>query len=213
MAGASGLVGRALVRALCDAPDVARVTALARRPLGLAHERLQVTLLDLEALDTALSEPADVACCALGTTIAAAGSQDAFRRVDVGLTLAFARYALRAGARRFVLVSSVGADASSSNFYLRVKGEVEAALRELPFQALVVMRPGLLRGERTERRPAEAVARALAPLLDLALVGPLSRYRSVRADRVAAAMVAAACDERHGVAILDVAAIERLAGR
>jgi uncharacterized protein YbjT (DUF2867 family) len=152
-----------------------------------------------------------VACCALGTTIAAAGSQDAFRRVDFDCTLAFARFALRAGARRFVLVSSVGADAGSTNFYLRVKGEVEDALRALPFESLVVLRPGLLLGDRRESRPAEALARFVAPLFNPLLLGPLAKYRSVYADRVAAAMVAAAFEDRRGVSVLDVPGIERLA--
>lgn len=212
VAGATGLVGRSLVEQLCDSPRVSRVVALARRPLDAAHAKLDVRQIDIVHVDAEVPLRADVACCTLGTTIAAAGSQDAFRRIDHDATLAFARYALACGARRFVLVSSVGADPAAANFYLRVKGEVEQALCTLPFEALVILRPGLLLGERRESRPAEAVARVLAPALNPLLVGPLAHYRAVRADRVAAAMVACACDDRAGVHVLDVPAIERVAG-
>lgn len=95
---------------------------------------------------------------------------------------------------------------------MRVKGEVEQALRALPFDALVLLRPGLLLGERREWRPAEAVARLVAPLFNLLLFGPFAQYRAVHAGRVAAAMVAVAEDAREGADVLDVPAIERLAG-
>jgi uncharacterized protein YbjT (DUF2867 family) len=212
VAGATGLVGRALVEQLCASPKVSRVVALARRPLEAAHAKLEARRVDFARLGEEVPVPADVACCALGTTIAAAGSQEAFRRVDYDATLAFARHALACGVRRFVLVSSVGADPASGNFYLRVKGEVEQALRALPFEALVILRPGLLLGDRRESRPAEAVARLVSPVLNPLLVGPLARYRAVRADHVAAAMVTCVIDDRAGVDVLDVPAIERLAG-
>lgn len=212
VAGATGLVGRFLVECLCDSSRVAHVVALTRRPLPVEHAGLEVRQVELAALDRERSGHADAACCALGTTIAAAGSQEAFRRVDFEGTVAFARFALRAGARRFVLVSSVGADAGSRNFYLRVKGEVENALRELPLEALVILRPGLLLGDRRETRPAEAFAQLVAPLFNPLLFGPLAPYRVVRADAVAAAAANAAIGAGGmGVSVLDVPAIERLA--
>jgi uncharacterized protein YbjT (DUF2867 family) len=211
VAGATGLVGRSLVEQLCGSPPWANVVALTRRPLEFEHDKLQVRLVDLARLEDEQAPHVDVACCALGTTIATAGSQEAFRRVDYDFTLAFARFAERGGARRFLLVSSVGADAGSANFYLRVKGEVENAVRALPFEALVILRPGLLLGDRRESRPAETVARAVAPLLNPLLFGPLAKFRSIRADRVAAAMVAAATDDRSGVTVLETPAIEALA--
>jgi len=212
VAGATGLVGRALVAQLCASPRHMRVVAITRRPLERAPDELEARQVDFSRLEEADPGRVDVAFCALGTTIAAAGSHEAFRRVDHDYTLAFARFALRGGARRFVLVSSVGAEPASGNFYLRVKGEVEAAVRALPFDAIAILRPGLLLGDRRESRPAEAVARAVAPLLNPLLVGPLAKYRAVGAGRVAAAMVALAEDARAGVSVLDVCQIERLAG-
>ena len=211
VAGATGLVGRACLDHLCASNRYRKIVALARRPIDRCATTLEVRLVDFSRLDEIDPGPVDVAFCALGTTIATAGSREAFRRVDHDCTLAFARFASRGGARRFVLVSSVGADASSSNFYLRVKGEVEDALRGMPFEVVAILRPGLLLGDRTESRPGEAVARAVAPLFNPLLVGPLAKYRSVSADRVAAAMVAAAESDRRGTYMLDVPEIERLA--
>jgi uncharacterized protein YbjT (DUF2867 family) len=136
----------------------------------------------------------DAAICALGTTLSKAGSQQAFRAVDHDAVLAFASAALAAGARRFVLVSSAGANPNARGFYLRVKGEAEAALAGLPFGALHILRPGLLLGHRAEARPAEAIARAAAPLLNLALRGSLSRFRAIPAAEIANAAVACAID-------------------
>lgn len=211
VAGATGLVGRACLDYLCTSNRYRKIVALARRPIDRRVTTLEVRQVDFSRLDEIDDlGPVDVAFCALGTTIATAGSQEAFRRVDHDYALAFARFAYRGGARRFVLVSSVGADASSSNFYLRVKGEVEDALRGMPFEAVAILQPGLLLGDRAESRPGEAVARAVAPFFNPLLVGPLAKYRSVRADSVAAAMVAAAESDRAGAYVLDVSEIERL---
>ena len=213
IAGATGLVGRALVAHLCGSARYARVVALTRRPIERAPATLEGRQVDFSRLDDADPGHVDVAFCALGTTIAAAGSQEAFRRVDHDYTLAYARFALRGGARLFLLVSSVGADRRSGNFYLRVKGEVEEAVCALPFESIAILRPGLLLGDRRESRPAEAMARAVAPFFNPLFVGPLAKYRAVHADQVAGAMAVAAEDERTGVSMLEMPEIERLAGR
>jgi uncharacterized protein YbjT (DUF2867 family) len=97
--------------------------------------------------------------------------------------------AVQSGVREFALVSSVGADAGSRNFYLSVKGETEEAVGKRPFRALHIIRPGLLLGDREESRPAETLFRALAPLFNPVLLGPLRQYRAVSASDVAAAMI------------------------
>src|SRR6202030_3338928 len=108
------------------APDVSRVLALSRRPLRRDHPRLANRIVQCERLQAQLQGVnCDVALCALGTTIRQAGSQERFRAVDIDCVLAFARTAKAAGAQRFVVISSVGADPASRNFYLRTKGEME----------------------------------------------------------------------------------------
>ena len=193
LAGATGLVGGQLLSRLLADPGWERVTVLARRPLprasGADSGRPDVRVVDFAGLEAAAVMPADAAFCALGTTIKKAGSQAAFRAVDLEAVVAFARFARRAGAERFVLVSSVGADAAAGNFYLRTKGEAEAAVAAIGFPRLVVLRPSLLLGERAEARAGEAIARVLVPILNPVVP---KRYRGIDASVVAAAMVAAA---------------------
>lgn len=190
IAGATGLVGGALLARLLGHPEVGTATALVRRSTGRSHARLREAVIDFERLDTELNgrSVCQVFCC-LGTTIAAAGSQAAFRRVDHDYPLALARGALRAGARKFLVVTALGADPRSRLFYNRVKGELEQELRSLGIPEVHVFRPSLLLGERAERRRGERWAEALLTPLSTLMVGPLRKYRPISASDVAAAMV------------------------
>lgn len=187
LAGATGLVGACLLKDLLAADDVARVHVLARRPLGRRHRKLVVHVVDFDALAgwQAFPEVDDVYCC-LGTTIRAAGSQAAFRKVDYDYVVSVARLARARGAERMAAVSAMGAQPRSSVFYNRVKGETEEALRGLGYASLTLVRPSLLAGERRESRPGERLA--------LALAGPLApliprKYRAIPAGAVARAML------------------------
>ncbi|MDE2403313.1 MAG: NAD(P)H-binding protein [Sphingomonadales bacterium] len=197
--GATGLVGQALIAEGRQWPRF-RLTAVARREVPLPPgARLETVLAPVEEWDAALAGLAPaVVVCALGTTRAKAGGEDAFRAVDVDLVLAVARAAKAAGAGHFILVSSVGAAPGSRNVYLRAKGEVEAAVAKLGFRRLDVVRPGLLRGRRAERRPLEWIAQVLAPVLDLLLVGQGRRYRSIRGERLARAILGLATEKAGG---------------
>ena len=190
VAGASGLVGGHLLQLLLADGAYARVVTLARREMPARHAKLKQRVVDFATIETLPDVPrADDVFCCLGTTIKTAGSQEAFRKVDHDFVLGFARAGRRAGASQFLLVSALGADPASRIFYSRVKGEVETAVRQLPYHAIQIFRPSFLMGERAEVRLAERVgiplARALAPLL----VGPLRRYRPIHAADVARAMV------------------------
>ncbi len=212
VAGGTGLVGSRLVPLLLDAPGYRRVVCIGRRQLPLRHPRLEQRRVNFDRLaGSPLADSVDDVFCCLGTTMRAAGSRQAFRKIDHDYVLATACAALVLGAGCFVLVSAVGADRLSRNFYLRVKGETEAALEELGYRRLVILRPGLLLGTRTERRPGEQFAALLAPLFRPLLIGPLSKYRGISADRVAAAMSGAARSVSAGQRILYNADIERLA--
>ncbi len=211
--GATGLVGRRCLAHLLAHPAWTAVTALARRPTGVAHPRLREVV--AAPLEPARLDPAHFACddlvVALGTTLRAAGSREAFRRVDHDLVLDVARRARAAGARRVALVSSVGADARASAFYLRTKGEVEDALAALGFEQTELLRPSLLVGARAERRPLEAVGVAAASGLRALLGGTLRRYRPIDADVVARAAVAALAAGTPGVHVRAYDALEELA--
>lgn len=199
VAGATGLVGRALVRQLADDPAWREVRALVRRgPSGEAGGPTLVQVpVDYERLDPPPSwAAADQVFCALGTTIRQAGSQAAFRRVDYDYPVALARAARASGARHFLLVSAVGADPHSRVFYNRVKGEVETAIAELGFRSVTIARPSLLLGKRAEPRLGEQVGKVLG------LLAP-ARWRPVPAERVARALVEAAREDRPGVRIIE----------
>ena len=189
LAGATGLVGRAILEGLLADRSVAAVHALGRRAPGVEHPKLTAHVVDFAALPTL--PPLDEVYLALGTTIKAAGSRPAFRAVDFDATLGVARAALAAGARRAGLVSAMGADAKSRIFYNRIKGETEEALTRLPFEGLVIARPSVLLGDREAlgqpARPAERVAAAVGRLL-----GPLvpANYRPIAAAGVARALLA-----------------------
>jgi uncharacterized protein YbjT (DUF2867 family) len=200
--GASGLVGGFCLRALVDDPDYSRVVTFGRRELPVfTRAKVAQRVADLESLTAEDFRGAQDVFCALGTTIRKAGSQAAFRHVDLDLPLRSAREALNAGVEQFIVVSSVGADAESKNFYLRTKGELERELARLPFKAVHILRPSLLIGKRAEFRLAEVIAMALAPALDLVTLGALRKYHSVRAETVGKAMLAAAKQGISGASI------------
>jgi uncharacterized protein YbjT (DUF2867 family) len=200
LAGASGLTGDFTLGALLGAPDISRVIAVTRRPLGRGHTRLANRIVQFDRLEAQLKGVAcDVALCCLGTTLRQAGSQERFRALDVDTVLAFARAARTANARRLVVMSSVGADPAASNFYLRTKGELEQGLEALGFESLDILQPSVLLAWRGEIRPLELAAGALMPLLNPLLGGKYRQYRGISARTVGAAMLGATRCGRRGV--------------
>jgi uncharacterized protein YbjT (DUF2867 family) len=192
LAGATGLVGSHCLELLLNDSSYERVIAVTRRPLGRTHPRLAEAIVDFENPSWTSNLDATDIFWALGTTIGKAGSKEAFRRVDFEYPRQMGQHAAGAGAKQFLLVSSVSADPGSPNFYLRIKGELEQTLFALPFDAVHIFRPSFLMGDRVERRTGEAFGIAVARALSFTLVGPLRRFRPIAAETVAGAMVSAA---------------------
>ncbi len=213
VAGASGLVGEHLLRRLLASGHHERVVAFVRGPINIVHRRLEQRTIDYERIGrmSAFPRAEDVFCC-LGTTIRKAGSPEAFRKVDVEYVVRLAEVSVRAGASQFLLVSSVGADPRSSNFYLRCKGEAEESVRALPFRGIQIFRPSFLVGHRRERRAGEALGVAAARLVSFAMLGPARRYRPIRADDVAKAMASVARESPPGIHVYEADAMADLAG-
>lgn len=195
VAGASGLVGTHVLETLLASPQYNRVVALVRSPSNYKHPKLQELPADFDHLD---NFPVDDVFCALGTTIRKAGSKEAFQKVDKDLPLLLARWALINGAKQFALVSSVGADAASSNFYLQVKGSLEAELNAMSFRSVHVARPSFLLGDRAERRIGERLGIYSAALVQPFLLGKLRIYSSIEARTVGRALVSAAITAKPG---------------
>jgi uncharacterized protein YbjT (DUF2867 family) len=212
VAGATGMVGGLLLDTLLDAPDYGRVFALTRRPLGREHPRLanRVVVFGRMAEQLKGLAPTDAYCC-IGTTIAQAGSQEAFREVDLDAVLAFAQAARTLGATRFIVVSSVGADTGSKKFYLRTKGEMEEAVTAVGFPSVDILQPSLLLGARKQVRPLELLGSVLAPVVNPLLGGKREIYRAIPAATVAKGMLGAARRGGRGVYRYTHAGIQQLA--
>lgn len=192
-------MGQHVLRLALEDTRVACVIAPTRRALA-AHAKLINPVVDFDHLpQDANWWKADAVVCALGTTMAKAGSKEAFRRIDLELPLQVARLSLMHGAKSYALNSALGADAASRVFYSRTKGELEQALRAMKFSSLTLIRPGLLDGHRQESRPAERMAtwvsKALGPMLP-------RRYRVVPAQRVAHHLLESALAGESGVKVV-----------
>lgn len=193
LAGATGAVGRHLLSRLLADPAYSEVRVLTRRAIAATEAKLRVHEVDFDRLDeqAALFDVDDVFCC-LGTTMKQAGSREAFRRVDHDYVVRLAQLASEAGARRFLMISAVGADSRSMFFYSRVKGDTEREVRDVGPDTVHILRPSLLMGDRSEHRPGEEMSKRLMPLLNPLLMGPMSKYQGVHVDAVAARMLSLA---------------------
>ncbi len=198
IAGASGLVGRELIAALLADPRYGEVLSIGRRTLSIAHPKLKQLVVDFKAIP---SLPAvDDVFIALGTTLKVAGSQTAMRAVDVDAVVATASAAKAAGAQRLGVVSSMGANAKSGMFYVRIKGEMEEALVQLGFHQTVIAQPSQLSGPRETLGQPDRAAERIA-LAAMRFVRPLipANYQPIAAKDVATALVAAMALDKPGV--------------
>jgi uncharacterized protein YbjT (DUF2867 family) len=203
--GATGVVGsEVLAAALADA-RFATVVAPTRRPLP-SHEKLHNPVVDFMRLPAdAPWWRVDAVICTLGTTMQAAGSQDAFAAIDRELPILFARQARRAGATRYALNSSMGAS-HSGNFYLRTKAQAETAIRAIGYPYFTIVRPSLIDAKREQARPLESagivIARLLKPFLPL-------RYRAVKPNRIARALIEGVLAQAPGERIIESDQLQR----
>ena len=204
LAGATGLVGSELSRLLDLDPSI-ELTILSRsRVPGLSpRSRTVIANLGPDWLSGVQKDRFDAVVSCLGTTIKKAGSRDAFRQVDFDAPLNLARFAKETGAGQYLSVSSLGADAGSSMFYSRVKGELENVVQALQLPSTVFFRPSLLLGERKEFRLGERIAEGVLPLLNLFLVGPFQRYRGTEVEVLARFMLQILLDPKPGFRIVE----------
>ena len=186
--GATGLVGQSLVDQLSRAAHIDRVVTITRRPVVSTSPKVTNHVIDFERLaDHASLFTGDYLFSSLGTTRKQAGSIHAQRRVDLDYQFEAAQLAARNGVSHYLLVSSTGADANTSNPYLKMKGELEQLVLELPFKRISIFQPSVLAGERDEPRIGERIGGLV--LQGLRFFPGLRRYRPIRGEQVAARMV------------------------
>lgn len=189
LVGATGLVGGELLAFLLEQNKYEKVKIFTRKTLKTNHPKLEQIIVDFDNLHQYKEHfnVSDVYCC-LGTTIKKAGSESAFRKVDYDYPIELAKLSEECAVERFLIITAMGADKSSKVFYNRVKGEVEEELRNSGIGTLHIFRPSLLIGEREEFRLGEKLAIILSPILSLAMVGGLRKYKPIQAKDVARAM-------------------------
>jgi uncharacterized protein YbjT (DUF2867 family) len=196
--GATGLTGTALLNQLLEHPAYSQVTILVRREMPLQHSKLKQVLFDFDAPNASLIQGDDL-FCAMGTTLAKAGSKEAQYKIDCTYPAEIGRLAKANGVKRYLLVSSVGADANSSGFYLKTKGELEQKIQALGFERFVAARPSFLLGNRAEFRLGERIGIVMIKAFSSLLVGGLHKYKGIAVTDLASALIRMANDGKVGV--------------
>ncbi|MGM0377976.1 MAG: NAD(P)H-binding protein [Bacteroidota bacterium] len=199
--GSTGLVGKALVEELKNRPEFTKIFCYARRPPMFLEEKTEFKPFKTD--NFRMPEDADIVFCALGTTIKKAGSQQEFQEVDLHAVDRLAQKTKAAGIKHLVVVSSVGADANSKNFYLRTKGQMEEKVKNAGIDHTVILHPSLLLGKRDEKRVGETIGQIISGPIRGLMVGPLKPYRPVKARKVAQAMIEEALKPEEGFKILE----------
>jgi len=208
--GATGLIGNYLLNELLNDPFYDTVKILIRRPLDMSHSKLEKKLVDFNDSDSllvALSN-SDAVFCTIGTTQRKVkGDKEAYRKVDFDIPVKTARLSKMTGCENFVLVSSVGANSKSRNFYLRLKGEVEDAIKETGLKSVHIMRPSMLLGDRKEFRLGEKIGKVMMSALSFMMP---SKYKPIHAREVAKAMLAVSKHKVEGFFIYHYKEIKEL---
>ncbi len=190
LVGATGLVGSFVLEQLLQDSSFDSVVVLSRKSLNKNNPKLKEVIVNFDELGKYSNDiKADAVFCCLGTTIKAAGSQEAFKKVDYEYPLRVAEIAKQNGASTYLIITALGSSKNSIIFYNRVKGEVEEAIGKLNFNAFHILQPSLIIGERKESRMGEGIAQKLSPVYDTLMFGPLTKYKSIKAEQIAKAMI------------------------
>lgn len=192
VAGSTGLIGEIVLKLLLEDDSYSKVYSLTRRTTGITHSKLTEIIIDYEKIGELQFPSVNDVFCALGTTMKKAGSQEAFYRVDYHYVVELAKAAKRHGAAQFMVVSSIMANPNSKSFYLRVKGQMEQAVKWEGPHTVLIFRPATLVGKRQEKRMGEMIGTALMNLISPFFVGSLRRLRNIKAETVARFMIVAA---------------------
>jgi len=212
LVGASGLIGSHLLTALIESAEISEILLLLRSPLNTTDSKVRELIVNFDELEGFASDiKADIIYSCLGTTKDATPDSNLYRKIDLEYPLKLAGIGKKNGIKQFHLVSSMGANAKSSSSYLKLKGELEEKLIELSLQSLHIYQPSLLTGNRREYRLGEKIAIPIFKLIEPLLIGSLKKYRSIKAETVARAMLNQSLKEIRGTFIYPSTQIQELA--
>lgn len=214
--GATGFIGRHLIHVLQSDKRFTTIRAIVRKPEQFSNSKVEMKLVNFnepESLKMAI-DGSDAVFCAVGTTQKKVkGDKAAYRKVDFDIPAMAARFCAETDCPQLLLVSAVGADPRSSNFYLRLKGEADEAVKKENVRSISIFRPSVLLGERAEKRPAERIAQSLISFFGFLLVGTWEKYRGIDGAKLAEAMMQAAFEQAPGVTIYEYTDIQLLLKR
>jgi uncharacterized protein YbjT (DUF2867 family) len=210
--GASGLIGSNLLPLLLKNSNFESIKIFVRKTLPVQHPKLLQILTNFEDLETVKNEiKADVIFCCLGSTKSKTPDLKQYRKIDHDYPIYFAEEGLKNGLTEYHLVSALGANSKSSNFYTKMKGETENAIKELDISSLYIYQPSFLKGNRTEKRLGEKIALLVMKLIDPLLMGSLKKYKTIAAEVVAKAMINESIKNKKGIFVLESDKIKELA--
>lgn len=200
--GASGLTGQLVVQELLNNKDFKTVRVLVRNPINIMHPKLQECIVDFnDKKDFALKMgEGDVIFSCIGTTQKQVnGDKILYEKIDHDIPVNAAEIGIGHHFKKFLVISAVGANEKSSNFYLSLKGKTESSLKEFPFESISIFQPSLLNGRRKERRFKEKLAETIMDLISFLFVGPFQKYHAIGANTVAKAMVYESKQNKTGI--------------
>jgi uncharacterized protein YbjT (DUF2867 family) len=209
--GATGLIGSECLELLLKDDAYSFVEIWVRNITGNTHPKLIEKLLNFDKISVLPLTNADHVFCCLGTTINKVKTKEAFTRIDKEYVSALAKFAEQSGCQKFVVISSIGANKNSGNFYLRTKGEMEEEVKSCSIPTIFILRPSMLLGKRKEFRLSEQIGKVLMVAVKYLLIGKMKKYRGIQATTVAKAMLHIAKRKEKGVFILESDVIERVA--
>lgn len=205
IAGATGFIGQKLLTLLLESGSYTEVIAFVRQSIP-EHPKLKQLIFDGKDLNAIPDVKCDDVFCCLGTTMAKAKSKENFRAVDYDYVVTLARVTQAAGAKKFLLVSALGADKTSSIFYNQVKGEVEEAVSSAGFKTVHIFRPSLLLGDRSEKRTGEDTAKWVYKIFGFLIP---SKYKGIEGASVARAMLHFANEDKAGIVVHESQALQK----
>lgn len=212
--GSTGLIGSHLLDLLLESQEYEKVITFVKRDSGIQHPKLKQHIIDFDKPETYKElVVGDDFFCSIGTTIKKAGSQDAFRKVDFEYPKQFASLAQQNKVNQFLIITSLGADANSSNFYLKTKGEIQDFLKNCAFESISILQPSLLLGNRTEFRLGEKMGVYFMKLFSFLFIGNLKKYKAIQSEAVAKAMFIIAQKNYKGFQIIESDSIQEIANK
>ncbi|CAM3979437.1 oxidoreductase [Flavobacterium sinopsychrotolerans] len=209
--GSTGLIGSELLNLLLESSHYAKVITFVKRDTGIKHPKLTQHIIDFDKPETYKNlVVGDDFFCTIGTTIKKAGSKKDFRKVDFEYPRQFAAFALQNKVQKYLIISSLSADANSGNFYLKTKGEIQDFLKDCNFESVAVLQPSLLLGNRTEFRLGEKVGAFFMKTLSFLFLGNLKKYKPIEGKTVAKALLKIAQKNDTGFKIYESDVIQEI---